>query len=137
MINLELESGTPLDKIVLCGHSQGGAVALYSALTYKSKPIKYAPDYLNMWVNFGFILLPFTWYGQKNLIGVWIWILINVIFQTFRKTCNSDHQLGGVAVFGAWLPMSYKFQHIESESIKHMTNVHKILQVNSFHISLR
>ena len=48
MINLELESGTPLDKIVLCGHSQGGAVALYSALTYKSKPTEYAPDYLNM-----------------------------------------------------------------------------------------
>ena len=66
MINLELGSGTPLDKIVLCGHSQGGAVALYSALTYKSKPIKYAPDYLNMWVNFGFILLPFRWYGQNN-----------------------------------------------------------------------
>ena len=47
MIDLELASGTPLNKIVLCGHSQGGAVALYSALTYKSKTTKYATDYFN------------------------------------------------------------------------------------------
>ena len=55
MINLELESGTPLDKIVLCGHSQGGAVALYSALTYKSKSFQYAPDCFERLVSSCFI----------------------------------------------------------------------------------
>ena len=59
MVDLELTSGTPLHKIILCGHSQGGTVALYSALTYKSKPTKYDPDYLKRWVSYGFIYLSF------------------------------------------------------------------------------
>lgn len=94
MVDLELTSGTPLHKIILCGHSQGGAVALYSALTYKSKPTKYDPDYLK------------------------------------RKSCNANYLLGAVAVFGAWLPMSYQFQRKKCESIKKMKSVHKVLQIH-------
>ena len=51
MIDLELTSGTPLEKIVLCGHSQGGAVALYSALSYKSKSIQYGTDHFDRFVT--------------------------------------------------------------------------------------
>ncbi|XP_013116856.2 acyl-protein thioesterase 1 isoform X1 [Stomoxys calcitrans] len=38
MINTEIEKGVPAERIVLGGFSQGGALALYSALTY-SKPL--------------------------------------------------------------------------------------------------
>lgn len=38
MINTEIEKGVPAERIVLGGFSQGGALALYSALTY-NKPL--------------------------------------------------------------------------------------------------
>ena len=37
MIAEEEKSGIPSDKIVVGGFSQGGALALYSGLTYKNK----------------------------------------------------------------------------------------------------
>jgi lysophospholipase II len=37
MINNEVKSGIPTDRIILGGFSQGGALALYSALTYPEK----------------------------------------------------------------------------------------------------
>ena len=44
LIDLEVISGTPLNRIVLSGHSQGGALALYSALTYIPKDAKCEPN---------------------------------------------------------------------------------------------
>lgn len=38
MINTEIEKGIPSNRIVLGGFSQGGALALYSALTF-NKPL--------------------------------------------------------------------------------------------------
>eukprot|EP00094_Tigriopus_californicus_P008843 TCALIF_08524-PA protein Name:"Similar to Lypla1 Acyl-protein thioesterase 1 (Rattus norvegicus)" AED:0.19 eAED:0.19 QI:0/0.33/0/1/0/0.25/4/0/171 len=37
LIDFELLHGTPLDKIILGGHSQGGALALYAGLSYVNK----------------------------------------------------------------------------------------------------
>lgn len=37
MINNEIRAGIPADRIILGGFSQGGALALYSALTYPEK----------------------------------------------------------------------------------------------------
>lgn len=37
MINNEIKAGIPSDRIILGGFSQGGALALYSALTYPEK----------------------------------------------------------------------------------------------------
>lgn len=37
MINNEIRSGIPADRIILGGFSQGGALALYSAMTYPEK----------------------------------------------------------------------------------------------------
>jgi lysophospholipase II len=37
MINNEVKAGVPADRIILGGFSQGGALALYSALTYPEK----------------------------------------------------------------------------------------------------
>lgn len=37
MINNEIKAGIPADRIILGGFSQGGALALYSALTYPEK----------------------------------------------------------------------------------------------------
>lgn len=37
MINNEIKAGIPADRIILGGFSQGGALALYSALTYPER----------------------------------------------------------------------------------------------------
>lgn len=37
MINNEIKSGVPADRIILGGFSQGGALALYAALTFPEK----------------------------------------------------------------------------------------------------
>lgn len=37
MINNEIKAGIPADRIILGGFSQGGALALYAALTYPEK----------------------------------------------------------------------------------------------------
>lgn len=37
MINNEIRAGIPADRIILGGFSQGGALALYSAMTYPEK----------------------------------------------------------------------------------------------------
>ena len=37
LIDMEIASGRPMNKIILAGHSQGGALALYAALTYKPR----------------------------------------------------------------------------------------------------
>ena len=56
---------------------------------------------------------------------------------TGRKSKDPTRQLGAVVVFGAWLPMSYNFQHKHPESVKNEKGIHKILQVYSISFGYR
>ena len=48
---MEITTGTPIGKIILAGHSQGGALALYAALTYRPKKGIWSTIDIKRWVD--------------------------------------------------------------------------------------
>ena len=51
LIDMEISTGTPIDKIILAGHSQGGALALYASLTYKPRKETWSTIDMKRWVD--------------------------------------------------------------------------------------
>lgn len=88
LIDNEVKEGIPSNRIVIGGFSQGGALALYSALTY-NKPLAGVVA-LSCWLplhkQFPAVSIP------VNLLCFSLKMLVNkLLFQTLHKYCKFTH----------------------------------------------
>ena len=132
---MEITTGTPIGKIILAGHSQGGALALYAALTYKPRKEIWSTIDIERYVD---LVSSNEKYPITDILEISSQFLLNHVFITsdFRKTTDYD-RLGAVVTFGAWLPMSHKFAWFqEGEFSRSPTEMKhgplRILQVRNF-----